>query len=73
MCVCVCLLYCGRTFLVYLFIRFTCISYGRFIDIRYKVKLSTYVQEPLAIGRRGCVQRFKEGNGQQQITELGDR
>jgi len=47
----------SRTFLVYLFIRFACISYGRFIAIRYKFKLSTYVQVPLVIGRRGCVQR----------------
>jgi len=48
---------CSRTFLAYLFIGFACISYGRFIAIRYKFKLSTYVQEPLVIGRKGCVQR----------------
>jgi len=48
---------CSRTFLVYLFIRFACISYGRFIVICYKFKLSVYVQELLVIGRRGCVQR----------------
>jgi hypothetical protein len=33
------------------------ISYRRFIAIRYKFKCSTYIQEPLVIGRRGCVQR----------------
>jgi len=56
---------CSRTFLVYLFIRFARISYGRFIAVRYTFKLSTYVQEPLVIGRRGFVQRerFKRGNG----------
>ena len=48
---------CSRTFLVYLFIRFAHIGYGPFIAIRYKFKLSTCVQEPLVIGRRGCVQR----------------
>ena len=51
-----CLLYCSQTFLAYLFIMFACISYGRFIAIRCKFKLSTYAQEPLAIGRRGYVQ-----------------
>jgi hypothetical protein len=44
---------CSQTFLVYLFLRFACISYGQFIAIHYKLNLSTYVQEPLAIGRRG--------------------
>jgi hypothetical protein len=48
---------CSRTLLVYLFIRFARISYGRFIAIRYKFKLSTYIQEPLVICRRGWVQR----------------
>jgi len=46
----------SRTFLAYLFIRFACISYGRFIAIHCKFKLSMYIQEPLVIGRRGCVQ-----------------
>ena len=41
----------------YLFIRFACISYGRFIAMRYNFKLSTCIQEPLVIGGRGCVQR----------------
>jgi len=45
--------------LVYLFIRFVRISYGRFTAIRYKLKLSTYVQEPLVTGSRGYLQRFK--------------
>jgi len=48
---------CSLTFLIYLFIRFAGISYGRFIAIRYKFKLSTYVEEPLVVGCRGCVQR----------------
>ena len=43
-------------FFVYLFIRFAGISYGRFIAMSCKFKLSTYVQEPLVIGGRGCVQ-----------------
>jgi hypothetical protein len=43
--------------LVYLFIRFDRISYGRFTAIRHKFKRSTYIQEPLVIGRRGFVQR----------------
>jgi len=49
--------YCIRTYLVYLFIRFAGVSYGRFIAIRYKFKLPTYVEEPLVIGGRGCVRR----------------
>jgi hypothetical protein len=31
------------------------LSYGRFIAIRYKFKLSTYIQEPLVAGRRGAL------------------
>jgi hypothetical protein len=46
---------CSRTFFVYLFIRFAHIGYDPFIAIRYKFKLSTYVQEPLVIGR--CTER----------------
>jgi len=48
---------CSLTFLLYLFIRFACTSYGRLIAIHYKFKLLTYVQELMVIGRRGCVQR----------------
>jgi len=29
--------------------------------VRYKFNLSTYVQEPLAIGRRGCTGRDLNG------------
>jgi hypothetical protein len=47
----------AETFLVYLFIRFARISYGRFIAISYKFKLSTYIQEPMVTGRRVCTQR----------------
>jgi hypothetical protein len=43
--------------LVYLFIRFAGVSYGRFMVMRYKFNLSTYVQEPLVIARRGCTGR----------------
>jgi len=43
--------------LVYLFLRFASVSYGRFIAIHYNFKLSTYVQETLVIDRKGCVQR----------------
>jgi hypothetical protein len=32
-----------------------CVGHRRFIAIRYKFKLSTYIQEPLVIGRRGRV------------------
>jgi len=39
------------------FIRFARISYGRFIAIHYMYNLSTYVQEPFVIGRRGCTGR----------------
>jgi len=46
---------------VYLFIWFARISYGRFMAIQYKFKRSAYVQEPLAMGRGGCVQRDLNG------------
>jgi hypothetical protein len=52
---------CSRTFLIYLFLKFACISYGQFMAIRYKFNLSTYVQEPLVIGRRGSTQRGLNG------------
>jgi len=48
---------CSRTFLVYLFLRFASISYGRFVAIHCKLNLSSYVQELLVIGRRGCTGR----------------
>ena len=51
------MLSCNRTFLVYLFLRFACVSYGRLITICYKFNLSTHVQEPLVTGRRGCTVR----------------
>jgi len=43
--------------LVYLFIWFARISYGRFVATHCKFKVSMYVQELLVVGRRGCVQR----------------
>ena len=68
--------YCSQTFLVYLFIWCAHISYGWFIAIHYKFKLSTYVQELLVIGRWGCVQREIEmrkqlaaDNGHKQSSE----
>ena len=42
---------CSWTFFVYLFITFAHSSYGRFTAIRYNFKLSTYVHEPVAVGR----------------------
>ena len=44
--------------LVHLFVRFAGESYGRFIAVHCKFKLSTFVQEPLMIRRRGRVQRY---------------
>jgi hypothetical protein len=41
----------------FLFIKFTGISYRWFMAMRYKFNLSTYVQELLVIGRRGCTGR----------------
>jgi len=35
---------CGRTFLIYLFLRFAGVSYGRFIAVRFEFNLSTYIQ-----------------------------
>jgi hypothetical protein len=40
-----------------LFLMFACVSYGRFIAIRYKFNLSMFVQEPLVMVTRSCVQR----------------
>jgi len=48
---------CSRKCWVYLFIGFACISYGQFMTISYKFKLSRYVQELLVVGMRGCVER----------------
>jgi hypothetical protein len=56
-------IYCSRILLVYLFIRFARISYGRFIAMRYNFKLSTYIQEPLVIGGVEYRERFKRENG----------
>ena len=55
----------SRTFLVHIifFIRFARISYGRFIAMRYKCNLSTYVQELLLIGGAVYRERYKRGNG----------
>jgi hypothetical protein len=50
-------------FFVYLFLgsAITDLSYGRFIAICYKFKLSTCIQEPLVIGWRDCVYRNLNG------------
>ena len=53
--------WCSRTFLTHLFLRFACVSYRRFMAIRYMFNLSMYVQEPLVIGRRGCTGRDLNG------------
>jgi hypothetical protein len=50
-------------FFVYLCIRFAHISYGQFIAIRYKFKLSTYILEPLVVGGVEYRERFKRENG----------
>jgi hypothetical protein len=55
--------HCRRILLVYLFIRFSRISYGRFIAIRYKFKRSTYIQEPLVIGGVEYRERFTREKG----------
>ena len=49
----------------HLYIRFACISYEQFVAVRFKFKLSTYVQEPLVTGIGGvvCRERFKRRNG----------
>jgi len=39
--------------LIYLFVRFAGLSYGRLIAVRFGFDLSTYVSEPLVIGGRG--------------------
>jgi hypothetical protein len=49
--------YCSLTFLIYLFLRFARINDGPFMAMCYKFNLSTYVQEPLVIGRGGCMGR----------------
>ena len=49
---------CSRTFSYICLLGLLAISYRRFIAIRSKFKLSTYVQEMLVVGRRGCVQRL---------------
>jgi hypothetical protein len=53
----------SRTFLVYLFIRFAHISYGRFTFIHSKFQRSTYILEPLVIGGVEYRERFKRENG----------
>jgi len=42
--------------------------YGRFMAMRYKFKLVTYVQRPLVVERRGWYgEKFKWDNGWQPI------
>jgi len=45
-------------FVVHLFVRLVCVSYGWFMVMHYKFNLSMYVQETLVIGRRGCMGRY---------------
>jgi hypothetical protein len=51
---------CKRTVLVYLFVMFDRISYGRFTAVGYKFKRPTYIQEPLVIGRRSTERDLNE-------------
>ena len=46
---------CSRSFSVV--IRFAVFCYGRFMAMRYKFNLVTYVQRPLVIDRRGGTER----------------
>jgi len=36
---------CSRTLLIYLFLRFAGVSYGRFIAVRFGFNLSTFIQK----------------------------
>ena len=46
---------CSRSFSIV--IRFAGFCYGRFMIMRYKFNLATYVQGPLVIDRTGCTER----------------
>ena len=48
------------------------VSCGQFGTVRLKFKQSTYIQETVGDTRGMHTERFKRGNGWQQITELGD-
>jgi hypothetical protein len=54
---------CSGIFLVYLFLgrAIAGLSYGRFIAVPYKFKLSMCIEKSLVIGRRGCVLRDLNG------------
>jgi len=56
----------SRTFLIYLFLRFAGVSYGRFIAVRFGFDLSTYIQDRWwkVVG-----ERFKWRNGWEQLTD----
>ena len=56
--------------LIHLFLGFACISYGRFIAVRFGFNLSTLCLGPLVIGRKGCTGgRFKRRVGWELITD----
>ena len=57
--------YCSRTFLIYLFLRFAGVSYGRFIAVRVGFSLVTYIQNR----RRGCTGTFKRRNGWERTAD----
>ena len=57
---------CSRSFSIV--IRFAGFCYGRFMAMRYKFNLVTYVQRPLVIGRRGGTKRNLN-----EITDAGSR
>ena len=50
-------MYCSRSFIRSIVIRFAGFCYGWFMAMRYKFNLVTYVQRPLVIDRRGGTER----------------
>jgi len=63
---------CCLKFLIYLFLRFTGISYGRFMAMCCRF-ICQHMLEPLVIGRRGLYgERFKWRNGWEQIMDAGN-
>jgi len=47
--------YCSRSFRVV--IKFVGFCYGWFVAMRYKFNMATYIRRPLAIDRRGGMER----------------
>jgi len=60
---------CSRTFFIYLFLRFTGVSYGQFIAIHFGFNLSTYIQNCWwQVGG----ERFKWPNGWERLTDTSN-